>query len=278
MNKPISSYPDALPFPEVYEGGAGTPLVLIHGFGGNWRMWKPVLSILEKHHRVIVPTLPGHSGGLPLTQKVSPGAVADALAAQLRARGLDQAHVVGQSLGGYMAIEMARRGVARSVLAISSGGAWKDDARMAKTIKQIRAIFKVMPYLKGPLSLLLGIKALRKLFLSGDMEHGNRMSAKEARGMVHHGLNCPIALEFLSGVLPQVESLPADNKTPISVVWCEKDSVLPFDEFGQPFLDRFGLKTHGVLVGCGHLPMYDDPEAVAATILENIRDVEGRKT
>lgn len=278
MNKPMPSYPDdTLPLPEVYEGGAGTPVVLIHGFGGNWRMWKPVLPILEKYHRVIVPTLPGHSGGVPLTQRATPAAIADALAAQLRARGLDQVHVVGQSLGGYMAMEMARRGVARSVLAISAGGAWKDDARMQKTLESIRATFKLMPYLKGPLSFLVGIKSLRKRFLKGDMEHGDRMSAAEARGMLHHGLNCTIALEFMNNGIPQIESLPADNKTPLRVVWCEKDSVLTFNEFGQPFLDRFGLKTHGILKGCGHLPMYDDPDAVAAAILENIRNVEEAK-
>ena len=72
-------------------------------------MWKPVLPILEKHHRVIVPTLPGHSGGLPLKQRATPAVIADALAAQLRTLGLEGAHVVGQSLGGYMAVEMARK-------------------------------------------------------------------------------------------------------------------------------------------------------------------------
>ncbi|NGY04106.1 alpha/beta fold hydrolase [Solimonas terrae] len=268
------NYPDSLPLPEVYEGGAGTPLVLIHGFGGNWRMWKPVLPILERHHRVIVPTLPGHSGGVRLRRRATPASIADALAEQLRARGLDQAHVVGQSLGGYMAVEMARRGVARSVLGISPGGAWKTDADQKALLGRIRKSFRLMPYLRPLLSPLLQIRSLRKRVLRDEMEHGDKMSPAEVRGMLHHALNCPIAREFLDEGIAQIEALPADNRVPVRIVWCGNDRVLTFREFGQPFLDRLGLKTHGVLRGCGHNPMYDDPEAVAGAILDFIGSVE----
>lgn len=284
MNKQLSgvaalSHPnDTLPLPEVYEGGAGTPLVLIHGFGGNWRMWKPVLAQLEKHHRVIVPTLPGHSGGLPLNRRATPAVIADALAVQLRARGLDKVHVVGQSLGGYMAMEMARRGFARSAMGISPGGAWKDATYQQALLKRIRGTFKVMPYVLPLVKLLVGVKSLRKLILKDEMEHGDIMSVAEVRGMLHHGMNCTIAHEFLDDGIAQIEALPKDNTTPLRVVWCGNDKVLTFNEFGQPFLDIFGLKTHGVLKGCGHNPMYDDPEGVAKAILEFTQSVEKGKT
>lgn len=272
-----TSYPDKLEMPEVYEGGAGTPLVLIHGFGGNWRMWKPVLAELEKHHRVIVPTLPGHSGGLPINRRATPTAIADALAVQLRARGLDQAHVVGQSLGGYMAVEMARRGFARSVLGISPGGAWKDISYQQSLLKRIRTTFKIMPYVLPLVRLLVSFKSLRKIILKDEMEHGDKMSAAEARGMIHHGMNCSIANEFLNDGIEQIKPLSKENSTPVRVVWCGNDRVLTFNEYGQPFLDILGLKTHGVLKGCGHNPMYDDPVAVASAILEFTRSVENAK-
>jgi pimeloyl-ACP methyl ester carboxylesterase len=267
-------YPDTLALPEVYEGGAGTPLVLIHGFGGNWRMWKPVLAQLEKHHRVIVPTLPGHSGGTPYSGKVTPSGIADALAAQLRARGLEQVHVVGQSLGGYMAIEMARRGVARSVMGVSPAGAWAGDHHYQALLKRIGGTFRLLPYLKPLLSPLMSSASLRKRFLRDEMEHGDRMSAAEVRGMLDHGLRCTIASGFLSSVIPQVEPLPADNQTPLRILWCGNDRVLTFTEFGQPLLDRLGLKTHRVLPGCGHNPMYDDPDTLAQEILDFTRAVE----
>lgn len=271
------SYPDMLELPEVYEGGVGTPLVLIHGFGGNWRMWKPVLAELEKHHRVIVPTLPGHSRGLPLNRRATPAIIADALAVQLRARGLDQVHVVGQSLGGYIAMELARRGFARSVLGFSPGGAWKDASQQQALLKKIRGTFKLMPYILPLVRILVSVKSLRKIILKDEMENGDRMSAKEVRGMLHHAMNCTIAKEFLHEGIPQVESLPKDNNTPMRIVWGGNDRVLTFKEYGQPFLDIFGLKTHGVLKGCGHNPMYDDPVAVADAILEFTRSVENAK-
>ena len=66
--------------PEWYEGGQGSSLVLLHGFGGTWRMWKPLLPLLEPHHRVIAPTLPGHTGGVALARRASPVSIAEALA------------------------------------------------------------------------------------------------------------------------------------------------------------------------------------------------------
>lgn len=268
------SYPETLPVPEVYEGGAGAPLVLIHGFGGNWRMWKPVLPLLEQHYRVIVPTLPGHSRGLPHSGRATPASVADALATQLRSRGLDRVHVVGQSLGGYMAVEMARRGLARSVMGLSPGGAWKDDFYQQALLKRMQTTYRIGAFLQPLLSVLVGIRPLRKLLLRDEMEHGDKMSAAEVRGMLHHGMNCSIAADFLEAGIPQVEPLPEGHGIPMRIVWCGNDRVLTFKEYGQAFLDRMGLPSHGILPGCGHNPMYDDPPAVANAILDWVRSVE----
>jgi pimeloyl-ACP methyl ester carboxylesterase len=170
---------------------------------------------------------------------------------------------------------MARRGMALSVLGLSPGGAWNDTSHQQALMKRIRGTLKVMPYLIAVLRPLLSITSLRKFMLRDEMEHGERMTAAEVRSMLHHALNCTIAQEFLHDGIPQVERLPADNTTPVRVVWGGCDKVLTFNEFGQPFLDRLGLKTHGVLPGCGHNPMYDDPAGVADVILEFVRSVEG---
>ena len=53
---------EAIPVTPSYAGGAGTPLVLLHGVGGTWRVWRPVLPLLERWHAVFAPTLPGHCG------------------------------------------------------------------------------------------------------------------------------------------------------------------------------------------------------------------------
>jgi pimeloyl-ACP methyl ester carboxylesterase len=260
---------------EVYEEGSGPLLVLLHGFGSTWHQWTPVLPFLLKHHRVIVPTLPGHFGGVDVKGKASPGAIADALVAQLRARGITQAHVVGQSLGGYIAVEVARRGLARSVLGLSPGGAWKDSSHQQALLKKIRTTFKALPYLMPILSPLLGFTSVRKWLLRDEMAHGERMPAAVVRDMLRRALKCRIAGDFLDDGIAPVQRLPPEIKIPLRVIWCEQDKVLTFNEFGQPFLDALGLKTHGILPGCGHNPMYDSPAGVANAILEFTQSVDG---
>lgn len=50
-------------FTPAHRGGAGPPLLLLHGFTDTWRTWELVLPALEREHEVLAPTLPGHAGG-----------------------------------------------------------------------------------------------------------------------------------------------------------------------------------------------------------------------
>src|ERR1700760_1478143 len=95
----------------------GTPLVLLHGLTGAWPIWRPILPALEAEQRVFAPTLPGHHGatGLPAGRSASIDTLADVLEAQLDAEGIERAHLVGNSLGGWLALTLSRRGRARSV-------------------------------------------------------------------------------------------------------------------------------------------------------------------
>src|ERR1700693_4080906 len=104
--------------------GEGEPLVLLHGFMGTWRHWRPVLADLVARFDVIAPTLAGHDGG-PRLRPDGPLTLAtasDSLERHLDDLGVGSAHVVGNSAGGALAIELAARGRARSGIAISPGG------------------------------------------------------------------------------------------------------------------------------------------------------------
>jgi pimeloyl-ACP methyl ester carboxylesterase len=264
----------ALSNPEVYEGGSGSTLVLLHGFGGNWRMWQPLFKLLEPHHRVVAPTLPGHSGGVVLTKRASPVTIAEALAEQLRSRGITNAHFVGQSLGGFQAFEMVRHGLARSALGLSPAGAWKDRQTMVKFVRDTRATFKLFPYLMPVLKPLLGIPSARKLIMRREMEHGDRISAAEVRDAFRRIFEMTIVEDFLDENMQPIAPLPKTSKVPLRVVWCGSDRVLPFEDYGRPLLEVLGLKSHVGLPGCGHNPNWDDPESVAAAILEFTKAVE----
>src|SRR3954447_1014135 len=113
--------------PALYRAGEGEPLVPVHRFTAPWRCWLPVLAELVPRFEVIAPTLPGHDGGPPPpdgpAHSLEEGA--NHFEAQLDELGVETAHFAGNSLGGTLALEMAKRGRARSVVAISPGGGWE---------------------------------------------------------------------------------------------------------------------------------------------------------
>src|SRR5580765_7340519 len=101
------------------------PLVLLHGLGMSERVWDGVRPLLEPHHDVVALTALGHRGGAsPSRRPVTVRDLVDDAERQLDERGLSRPHVAGNSLGGWMAIELARRGRARTVCALSPAGFW----------------------------------------------------------------------------------------------------------------------------------------------------------
>ena len=121
--------------------GSGEPLVLLHGVLRSERSWSHVVPLLATRHDVIVPTALGHNGGHPVTERpasmehiiddaerpASMEHIIDDAERLLDELGLEQAHLAGSSMGGWMAIEPARRGRARSVCALSPAGVWDGD-------------------------------------------------------------------------------------------------------------------------------------------------------
>src|ERR687896_469332 len=107
-----------------HRGGSGEPLVLIHGVGHTWRGWKPMLPLLERDFDVLAVDLPGfgRSPSLPAGTEPTPEALADAVERAMDAAGFDRAVLCGNSLGGWIALELARRGRASSAVAISPAG------------------------------------------------------------------------------------------------------------------------------------------------------------
>ena len=117
-------------------------LVLIHGFSGSPIAWSTVVPELATRHKVLAVTLAGHAGGaeLPAGTVASVAALADGVERDLDAAGLDQAHLVGSSLGGWIALELAQRGRALSVVALAPAGGWEsgsqEEADLARSVKR----------------------------------------------------------------------------------------------------------------------------------------------
>src|SRR3954451_1855706 len=122
--------------------GAGEPLVLLHGQGLSRRSWNPVVTELARERDVIAVDLPGHgdsprqpqgAGNTPLDQ-------ARAVAELLDQLGLASVHVAGNSVGGWVALELGRLQRARTITALSPGGLWGRHAPIfiGATMRQSR--------------------------------------------------------------------------------------------------------------------------------------------
>jgi pimeloyl-ACP methyl ester carboxylesterase len=256
----------------LYRAGEGEPVVLLHGFTGHWRHWKPVLADLVARYEVIAPTLSGHKGGPAYPAGVGLQKVADAgdsLERHLDELGVGTAHLVGNSMGGALAIELARRGRARSVVAISPGGGWALDgpeperiARFfARQMRTIRASRKQIPR-------LMRRPGTRRLAMRDIMRHGELVSPADAAEMSLDPLGCTIVNDVLTSLRAgrgHLEDLD-QVAVPTLVAWAELDRILPLASCSARFRQEIPNVEFRVLPRVGHVPMWDDTRLVVNTI------------
>jgi pimeloyl-ACP methyl ester carboxylesterase len=102
--------------------GSGEPLLLLHGIGSTHDDFIALRPQLDARFRVLAPDLPGHGHSGPLPCRPTIAAIADAVVADLDELGVAAVHVLGNSIGARIALELATRGRARSVVAVSPSG------------------------------------------------------------------------------------------------------------------------------------------------------------
>jgi pimeloyl-ACP methyl ester carboxylesterase len=252
-----------------HRSGSGTPLLLLHGFSATWRAWKPLLPLLEPHHDVIAPTLLGHSGADPVADGIAPSveALADGVVAELDRLGLDQVHVVGNSLGGWIALELARRGRASSVVALSPGGAWRSAARIAVPLASLRLVLYAATRHAARLERMIESPRWRRVLLSGVVARPEQVAAEDVLADLRSVRAAPALLPLLRSLTATpLRPLP-DPGCPIRIVWGRQDRLIPLEHFGRPLLQRVPSAELVELDGAGHVPMWDRPDAVAELIL-----------
>lgn len=253
-----------------FESGAGTPLILLHGATATWRAWKPVLAPLAERHRVWAPTLAGHHGGPSLLcapMDVVTRIVDDVERRMDRAT-LERAHLVGNSLGGWVALELARRGRATSVVAFSPAGAWATHADLRALLRLFRigALMSALPFA----SRLVAMDRTRGPLMRTVAQRGERIPRSDAADMFADIAACAILPRLLAGAEARgpIRPFAVPDGCRIRLAWASCDHTLPFARYGQPMIDSVRGAELVMLPGVGHVPMYDDPGLVVQTILE----------
>lgn len=245
--------------------GDGPPLLLVHGLGGSSLVWSPVLPLLETHREVIALDLPGFGRSQPLDNGAAPTAanLAAAVAAACRDRGIDRPHVAGNSLGAWVALEMAKAGGAASVCGISPAGLWRRPLEPRRLERQ--ALGRRLRPLLGP---VLRTARGRALLLRTTLARPERVSASDARRLVLGYLAAPGYAATNSEMRAGAFEHEGRVDVPVTIAWGEEDRIA-----GRPSRSRIPPQTRFLTVpGWGHTPTWDDPEGVATLILEASAD------
>jgi pimeloyl-ACP methyl ester carboxylesterase len=264
----------------VHRGGEGAPLVLIHGFSGTRAHWDPVLGGLERSHDVLAVNLLGHLGGPELADGTEPTvqALIDAVERDMDDAGLQTAHLVGNSLGGWIALELARRGRARSVAAISPAGGWESGTRAEK---RLRALFsrnhRLTTLLLPRLDSLMRRPRMRRLLLAQVAARGDRIPAAAAAALARNSLGCSIYFELMDAIMRDGPPKTLDGITcPVLLAWGTRDRILPLRRYSERLRRMLPDAQWVELHGLGHVPMSDDPDLIVRTIGQFVADAAAR--
>jgi pimeloyl-ACP methyl ester carboxylesterase len=250
------------------DGGRREPLLLIHGLGGSRSIWEPVTPLLEGEREVHAIDMPGFGEAPPLPDGVEPTAanLARALHEECARLGVERPHVAGNSLGGWVALEMGRFGWAASVTTLSPAGLWARP--LGEPDGAGRTLLRGSPWVKAArplLPLALRFRATRRAALQSIAAHPERIPPAAARQLVLgwlDGEGYDAANRAMRKQVFDPTGYPDD--VPVTIAWSERDRLVgPPKRHRRPAEARFL-----VLPGVGHTPTWDDPELVAQTLLD----------
>jgi pimeloyl-ACP methyl ester carboxylesterase len=245
-------------------------LVCLHGFTDTWRTWELVLPVLERDHDVLAPTLLGHAGAPPLVGDVSDALLADAVERAMDEAGFVTADIVGNSLGGYVALQLAARGRAKSVVALAPAGGWaKGDESFKETLDyqttMVEQVKAAVPHLEAILATTEGRRRATR-FITSNFEH---IPAELLAHQMLGAAACTAVRPLIEHALREGWSLDAERITcPVRIVWGTDDRLLPWPSAAARFRDDWLPNADWVVLdGIGHCPQLDIPLETAQLIV-----------
>ncbi len=247
--------------------GSGEPLVLIHGIGSQWQVWRPLFEHLAPHRDVVALDLPGFgdSPALPDGDEPTPWRLAEKVIELMDELGLERPLVAGNSLGGWVSLEVARRGRARAVAGISPAGFGlpREQAFAKGRLRVERAFARAMhtrgvPLIRNPVT--------RTPLFAGMVARPWAIPPDDAVGMFQNLGGSPGFDATLIAIHGVTFTGGQEITVPVTIMWGTRDLLL---------LPRQGPRAVRVLPdarlvplkGAGHVPTYDAPDAIARELL-----------
>lgn len=245
-------------------GGAGEPLLLLHGLGGSTGNWAELLPDLVERYRVIAVELPGHAGSGGLARGATTADFAAAAASVLEAEGARRALVAGHSFGGLIALRLSqsRPDLVRGLLLVSPAGI-ATGTRAARRVVAAATTIRPGRWV-APLRRRFAERVWYRIALFG------RFFVADARALparAVHGLleAIPRHTDTKTAGRAMVADDPRlDGAAPpacrVVVLWGARDPQLPVDD-AFDYARRLGANVR-LVADCGHLVIVERPRAV----------------
>jgi pimeloyl-ACP methyl ester carboxylesterase len=254
--------------------GSGAPILLLHPFLCSQNVWNTVAGQLADTGRfeVLAPTMIGHHGGRRAgSWFLDTAALVDDVERRMDDLGWHTAHVVGNSLGGWVAFELERRGRARTLTAIAPAGGWGQHS-----VTKYETVLKFL--LGGPALIaarLIGPRIIdlpfaRRLATLPVSGPADGPSHPDLLNLVDDATHCTAYLQLLIKTLrlPGLLELP-DVGIPTQLVLCEKDRVFPHPRGARHFVKHLPSDAKITrLDGLGHIPMLEAPGIITELIAD----------
>jgi pimeloyl-ACP methyl ester carboxylesterase len=256
-------------FTAAHRGGEGPPLVCLHGFTDTWRTWELVLPRLERHHEVLAPTLPGHAGGPPLPEQLDDEVLVAGVERAMDEAGWDTADVVGNSLGGWVALQLAARGRARRVVALAPAGGWAEgDPTVEERLDYFTSMRELVrgaaPYADQIASTLDGRRRATE-YITVNHDH---IPADLVAHQIRGAAGCDGAEALIARAREAGYPLQADRITcPLRVLWGTEDRLLTWPTAAVRYREALPDAEWVELPGIGHCPQLDVPAETAELIV-----------
>lgn len=249
------------------------PLVLLHGFTDTPRTWDLVLPSLARRFDVLVPTLAGHAGGPPISGPITHATLPDAVGHAMDAAGFATAHLVGNSLGGYVALQLATRGRAKSVTALAPAGGWApgDDSYKA-TLQHFTTMRDGLRPLAATADTLMETDRGRRNVTTYTTINYQHIPPDLLAAQLRAVVGCTSLDTLVAFALHEGYHLDAASITcPTRIIWGTSDRLLPYPSAATRYQHDWLPHADWLLLdSIGHCPQLDDPTTTSALVTDFI--------
>jgi pimeloyl-ACP methyl ester carboxylesterase len=260
--------------------GAGPVLLLVHGMGGGYENWRDVIGPLARNYTVVAPDLPGHGASAPSSGDYSVGALAVGLRDLLLALGHERATLVGHSLGGGIAMQLAYQfpDLAERLVLVSSGGLGPEvslalrAAALPGSELWITASARTASWV-GP-AVGRGLAALRFQPSPATVE-----VARGYASLADPGRRAAFLATLRSVINVGGQRIDASDRLyltagiPALIVWGARDPIIPFSHGERAHAAILGSRLE-IFDGVGHIPQLDAPARFVAVLERFLEQTE----